>query len=307
MGWNDLQNGQFNGNRPDPNNVQATQDYNRGYSERIAADNAARAAQQAASIPAYTPPPAPTYNPPSAYSSPASSYTPFTPSFTPSSSSSSGGGYSGYSNGGSVGSRASRSDYANFSTASAQQLTGKTTGSFGRFLGNTLGLLLLAGLLVGGAAYARGYLAYSGSEFVLNATPAIQTPNGPSYRKFDMNMEFHDRNIWTKPEQVVPNSFIDGGPIWNANLICPSGSFTIKGELRGSKIVVPHGTLTITGDVIDSYIAADRIVVLGMAARTREVAGQINNQGSLGPGNRIVQKPDGTLTIDSANKTLTSR
>jgi hypothetical protein len=94
MGWNDQQNGQFGGNRPNPNNTQANYDYDRGRNEKIAQDNAARAAQTAA---AYTPPPAPTYSAPPTYTPPAS-YTPSpssATSFTPSTSSSSGSSYSG--------------------------------------------------------------------------------------------------------------------------------------------------------------------------------------------------------------------
>jgi len=85
MGWNDQKNGQLQGNRPSPNDTQATQDYNRGYSEKIAADNAARAAQQNASIFATPPastytPTAPTYTPTTGHSPSVSSPSTFTPS-----------------------------------------------------------------------------------------------------------------------------------------------------------------------------------------------------------------------------------
>ena len=83
-----------------------------------------------------------------------------------------------------------------------------------------------------------------------NGIPATQTSAGIAYRKFDMNMEFHDRNIWTKPEEVEPNSYIEAGPIWTANLICPQGNFTVKGDLNDSRITVPKGTLIVEGNVV---------------------------------------------------------
>ncbi len=136
--------------------------------------------------------------------------------------------------------------------------------------------------------YARGYLTYDRSGFALHEYPAIQTPSGIAYRKFDVNSTFRKMSIWNKPKPVAPNSYIEDGPIWGANFVCPKGDFTVKGELRGSRISVPNGTLIVEGDVLDSFLAGRKIVTHGLIARTVEVGTVVSNEGSVGPNNKLI-------------------
>ena len=138
-------------------------------------------------------------------------------------------------------------------------------------------ILIVVGLPLAAVMYIRGYLSFDGGSVVINSLPALKTSNGIAYRKFDMNMEFRNRNIWTKPEEVKPNSYIEAGPIWDANLVCPQGDFTVKGDLRGGRIYVPNGTLTVEGGILSSFVAARHIKIDGPVHDSVESGTTISN------------------------------
>ena len=138
--------------------------------------------------------------------------------------------------------------------------------------------------------YSRGYLTWASSGPAIISLPVIQTSDGPAYRRWDMYMEFRDRNIWTKPEMVVPDSYIEAGaPIANANLIGPQGNFRVKGDLIDSRINVPNGILTVDGNVSGSFLTARHIVTHGKVSRTVESATAFTNTGLPGTGNRRIE------------------
>ncbi len=147
---------------------------------------------------------------------------------------------------------------------------------------------LIIGPPVAALMYWRGYLYFENSIPLVTGMPAIHEADGIAYRKFDMNMEFRDRNIWTKPKKVQPDSYVDGGPIWNANLVCAQGNFTVRGDLKDSRVTVPNGTLIIEGSVSGSFIAARHIITRGLVEKTVESGTLIMNSGTLGSGNRRI-------------------
>jgi hypothetical protein len=158
------------------------------------------------------------------------------------------GGYSGHSSGGGPISPIGVSPRTSATTTPQHPSCGINRTKPYRVMGGSTSKLCMLGVLAVLALsvlmYWRCYVSFDGSGIVINGTPAVRTANGLMYRKFDMDMEFRNRNIWTKPETVEPNSYIEAGPIWTANRVCPQGNFTVKGDLRNSRSSVPNGTLT---------------------------------------------------------------